>query len=67
MSTTFVRPGEGRHYPMIDGDLLGCCTVVALLYAARWVAYLVVGPDSPPFTTYLGSEVATFLQAIRAA
>ena len=20
MSTTYVRPGEGRHYPMIDGD-----------------------------------------------
>jgi len=20
VSTTYVRPGEGRHYPMIDGD-----------------------------------------------
>jgi len=20
MSTTYVRPGDGRHYPMIDGD-----------------------------------------------
>lgn len=27
MSTTYVRPGEGRHYPMIDGDHIAKATV----------------------------------------
>lgn len=27
MSTTYVRPGEGRHYPMVDGDHIAKATV----------------------------------------
>jgi quercetin dioxygenase-like cupin family protein len=27
MTTIHVRPGEGRHYPMIDGDHIGKATI----------------------------------------
>ena len=27
MNTIHVRPGEGRHYPMIDGDHIAKATV----------------------------------------
>lgn len=53
-------PAEGLGHRRSLWALFGCCAVVAALYAVRWVAYLLVGPDAPPFTTYLGSELATF-------
>lgn len=50
---------EGLGYRRSLWALVGCCGVVAALYAARWLTYLAVGPDEPPFTTVLGGEVST--------
>ena len=45
MSSTYVRPGEGRHYPMIDGDHIAKAAVQDA--AGAFEVFEVVAPAAP--------------------
>ena len=45
MSTTYVRPGEGQHYPMIDGDHIAKAAVQDALGAFE--VFEVIAPAAP--------------------
>ena len=45
MSTTYVGPGEGRHYPMIDGDHVAKATVYDA--AGGFEVFEVIAPAAP--------------------
>ena len=45
MSATHVRPGEGRHYPMIDGDHIAKATVQDA--GGAFEVFEVIAPAAP--------------------
>ncbi len=45
MSSTYVRPGEGRHYPMIDGDHIAKAAVQDA--AGAFEVFEVIAPAAP--------------------
>ena len=45
MSTTHVRPGEGRHYPMIDGDHIA--KVAVQDSSGAFEVFEVIAPAAP--------------------
>ena len=45
MSTTYVRPGEGQHYPMIDGDHIAKAGIQDA--EGAFEVFEVVAPASP--------------------
>ena len=45
MSTSHVRPGEGRHYPMIDGDHIAKASVQDA--AGAFEVFEVIAPAAP--------------------
>ena len=45
MTTTYVRPGEGRHYPMIDGDHIAKAVVRDA--GGAFEVFEVVAPAAP--------------------
>ena len=45
MSSTYVRPGEGRHYPMIDGDHIAKAAVQDA--AGAFEVFEVITPAAP--------------------
>lgn len=45
MNTCYVRPGEGRHYPMIDGDHIAKAAVQDA--AGAFEVFEVVAPAAP--------------------
>lgn len=54
----------GRAYRLSLWSLALASGGVAVFYVGRWIAFLVVGPDDPPFTTVFGGEITTLLTTV---
>ncbi len=54
----------GRAYRLSLWSLALASGGVAAFYVGRWIAFLAVGPDDPPFTTVFGGEITTLLTTV---
>ena len=57
----FAESPDGRSQRLAVSALLAVTGGLALFYVGRWVSYLAVGPDAPPFTTVFGGSSTTLI------
>lgn len=59
-----AESAERRSHRLSLWSLVVTSGGVAVFYLGRWIAFLAVGQDDPPFTTVFGGEVTTLVTTV---